>query len=108
MEDKAIIIAQIIKVIPGWPLVMSDILPARGGPERAARPPPAVSRPKAGVNKWKLKVLMISGVSQATHIPVQKPKPEERRRKKMYFEQAVSKNACPLAPVVAKRVIVMG
>ena len=37
---------------------------------------------------------MISGVSQATHIPVQKPKPEERRRKKMYFEQAVSKNAC--------------
>ena len=41
-----------------------------------------------------LKVLMISGVSQATHIPVQKPKPEERRRKKMYFEQAVSKNAC--------------
>ena len=35
-------------------MVMSDILPASGGPERAARPPPAVSRPNAGVNKWKL------------------------------------------------------
>ena len=46
------------------------------------------------MKKNNLKVLMISGVSQATHIPVQKPKPEERRRKKMYFEQAVSKNAC--------------
>ena len=37
-------------------LLTSDILPARGGPERAARPPPAVRRPKAGVNKWKLKL----------------------------------------------------
>ena len=39
-------------------LLTSDILPARGGPERAARPPPAVRRPKAGVNKWKLEVIM--------------------------------------------------
>ena len=32
-------------------LLISDILPARGGPERAARPPPAVRRPKAGVSR---------------------------------------------------------
>ena len=43
-----------VKTIKVPTLVMSDILPARGGPERAARPPPAVSRPNAGVNKWKL------------------------------------------------------
>ena len=35
-------------------LLTSDILPARGGPESAARPPPAVRRPKAGVSRWKL------------------------------------------------------
>ena len=28
-----------------------------------------------------LSVRMIRGVSQATHMPVQRPKPEERRRK---------------------------
>ena len=42
------------KILRSSTLVMSDILPARGGPERAARPPPAVRRPNAGVNKWKL------------------------------------------------------
>ena len=33
-----------------------------------------------------LRVLMMSGVSEATHIPVQKPKPEARVRKLQYFE----------------------
>ena len=51
---------------------------------RAARPPPAVRRPKAGVRQEKLRVLMISGVSQATQNPVASPNPEVRRRKCQY------------------------
>ena len=37
---------------------------------------------------------MIRGVSQATHMPVQRPNPEERRRKGRYPEQMVSRKAC--------------
>ena len=68
---------------------------------------------------------MMSGVSQATHMPVQRPKPEERRRKGRYPEQIVSRKAClgeslvtrwsgngdvtyKLAPAVAIMVIVIG
>merc|ERR1719219_3306316 len=58
-------------------------------PDRAAIPPPAVRSPKAGVSKEKLRVLMMSGVSEATHIPVQNPKPDARVKKLQYWEHLV-------------------
>ena len=36
-----------------------------------------------------LRVLMMRGVSEATHIPVQNPKPDARVRKLQYFEHLV-------------------
>ena len=70
---------------------------------------PAVRSPNAGVSREKLKnwkqllsktkqtnkqthhlrVLMMRGVSEATHIPVQNPKPDARVRKLQYFEHLV-------------------
>jgi len=60
-----------------------------------------VRSPKAGVSREKLRVLMIRGVSEATHMPVQKPNPEVRTRKLQYCEHIAKRKACPLAREVA-------
>ena len=61
--------------------------PARGAPVRAARPPPAVRRPNAGVRQEKERVRMMRGVSHATHTPVASPNPEVRPRNIQYCVQ---------------------
>ena len=56
-------------------------------PVRAARPPPAVRRPNAGVRQEKESVLIISGVSHATQNPVARPNPEVSTRNVQYSVQ---------------------
>ena len=54
--------------------------PASGAPVRAARPPPAVRRPKAGARADRPSVEIMRGVSQATQAPVAAPNPALRTR----------------------------
>ena len=56
-------------------------------PVRAARPPPAVRRPKAGVRLEKERVLMMRGVSHATQNPVLRPNPDVSKRNAQYSVQ---------------------
>lgn len=99
---------QMITGIPLSLLLRSIAYPARGAPVRAATPPPAVRRPKAGVRQEKLRVLMMSGVSQATQNPVARPKPEVRMRNIQYWEQSARRKDWRAAAAVARRVMVRG
>ena len=48
-----------------------------------------VTHPTYRAKKSHLRVLMMRGVSDATHIPVQKPKPDARVKKLQYCEHLV-------------------
>lgn len=106
--EEAMIQPHSVTAIPLAALLTSMARPARGAPVRAASPPPAVRRPKAGVRQEKLRVLMMRGVSHATQKPVASPKPDVRRRNIQYWEQRASRKDCRAAAAVARRVTVRG
>ena len=53
---------------------------------RAARPPPNVRKPNAGIRQEKETVLLMRGVSHATQNPVARPNPEVSTTNVQYCE----------------------